>query len=183
MYLLPGIIAFIFFILFDLNKIYFKIEFFNLFFIIGAIFLVFSTSFSIYKSISFFGTFTVIKILLVICAVLSLVALIYALFFALPFKTTYSKSDDLPLVCKGIYAACRHPGFWPFALFYFFLTLLFSGKSLLWCFIIYTACNFIYIVIQDKFIFPKYINGYSQYKKIVPFLIPNKNSILKALKH
>ena len=38
--------------------------------------------------------------------------------------------------------------------------------------LIYPLCNLIYIIIQDKYIFPLYIEGYESYKRSVPFLIP-----------
>ena len=185
MYLLPGIIGFICFIFFDLNKIYWKSKLLNLFFIIGSILLIFSTGYSIWLSdwhglISHFG---ILQIILLLCLILAGSMLIYVLFFALPFNNTYIQSDDLPLVDKGWYGTCRHPGFWMFALFYLFLAWLLSSNSLFCCFILYSTCNFIYIVIQDKYIFPQYIEGYSQYKKKVPFLIPTRNSIRNAFKH
>ena len=184
MYLLPGIAAFIFFIFFDLNKIYWKSKILNLFFAIGTVLLLFSTGYSIGQSdfLALSSDFGTAKILLLICTVFSIVLLIYALFFSLPFQNTYTQASGLPLINKGLYAACRHPGFWPFASFYFFLSLLFSSNSMFWCFITFTVCNFLYIVIQDKFVFPKYIQGYSQYKQVVPFLIPTKTSIHNAFK-
>ena len=38
-------------------------------------------------------------------------ALIYTLFFALPFDETYAKQNNGRYVCdRGVYALCRHPG-------------------------------------------------------------------------
>lgn len=182
MYLLPGVIGFIFFIFFDLNKIYWKSKFLNLFFVLGSALLAFSTGYSIWESdfqavLSHFGFR---HLFLLACLILSVALLIYTLFFALPFNDTYVQSDDLPLINKGVYGTCRHPGFWPFACVYFFLAWLFLSKPLWYCFLLYSTCNFLYIVIQDRFIFPRYIKGYNEYKKTVPFIIPNRNSIRNA---
>ena len=182
MYLLPGVIGFIFFIFFDLNKIYWKSKLLNLFFVIGSVLLIFSTGYSIWQSDfhALLAHFGFRQFLLLTCLILSGALLIYALFFALPFDDTYVQSDALPLVNKGLYGTCRHPGFWMFVLFYLFLALLFHSRPLFYCFIIYNVCNFIYIVIQDRFIFPEYIEGYTEYKKTVPFLVPTKESIRNA---
>ena len=37
--------------------------------------------------------------------------------------------------------------------------------------------NFLYIVMQDMYFFPKYIEGYEEYKKRVGFLIPKTRKI------
>lgn len=182
MYLLPGIAGFAFFILFDLNKIYWKFRILNLSFILGSVLLAFSTVYSVLQSdfsvlMEHFGIWQFFKL---ICLILSGAALIYTLFFALPFDSTYVQSSDLPLVNKGVYGACRHPGFWMLALFYLFLALFFSNIQLIYCFLIYNICNFLYIVLQDVFIFPQYINGYNEYKKAVPFLVPTGTSIRNA---
>jgi len=75
---------------------------------------------------------------------------------------------------QGVYGLCRHPGFWMFALCYLFLALFFFDIRLLYCCVVYSICNFLYILLQDVYIFPKYIRGYSEYKKRVPFLIPGR---------
>lgn len=184
MYLLPGVIGFIFFIFFDLNKIYWKSKVLNLFFVLGSVLLAFSTGYCIWQSdpFSLFSAFGFRELLLLLCLIFSGVFLVYALFFALPFDDTYVQSEDLPLVSKGLYGACRHPGFWPFALVYFFLAWLFESKALFCCFILYSFCNYLYIVIQDRFIFPKYIRGYDEYKRTIPFLIPTRDSLRNAFK-
>ena len=182
MYLLPGVIGFGLFIIFDLNKIYWKNQLLNLFFVIGSILLAFSTIYSVIQSdvLSLMKHFGGKEVLALIALILSAIALVYALFFALPFSDTYVQSDELPLVNKGLYGTCRHPGFWMFLLFYFFLALLFSSVPLAYCFALYNTCNFVYIVIQDIFIFPQYIRGYNDYKKTVPFLVPTRASIRSA---
>lgn len=182
MYLLPGIIGFIFFILFDLNKIYWKSRIINLFFILGSILLGISTAYSILQSgpCTLFSQFGAKQLLLIVALLISGAALVYALFFALPFDDTYVQSNTLPLVNKGIYGACRHPGFWMLLLVYLFIAFLFPCTATWQCFLTYNICNFLYIIIQDVYIFPQYITGYNEYKKSVPFLLPTRQSIKNA---
>ena len=179
MYLLPGILGFVFLLLFDLNKIYWKHRILNLFFLLGTVLLLFSTCYCVLQSdfAALFAHFGIADILLLLCLILSGAALIYVLFFALPFGNTYAQSDALPLVDRGVYGLCRHPGFWVLLLFYIFLTLFFSNIRLLYCLIAYSICNFLYIVVQDVYIFPRYIKGYPEYRKTVPFLLPTRRSL------
>ena len=182
MYLLPGIIGFIFFIIFDLNKIYWKSKVLNLSFVFGTILLFWSTGYCVMLSdfSTLFTQFGVWHICTLLGLILSGSALIYILFFALPFEDTYIESEHLPLMDKGVYGACRHPGFWMLTLCYLFLALFCSSIHLLYCCAAYSICNFLYIVIQDVYIFPKYIQGYQDYKKTVPFLIPTRESLHSA---
>lgn len=94
----------------------------------------------------------------------------YILFFALP-KDTYKKTDkDSSLVDTGVYNKCRHPGFYGFTFFALALAVLGGSKEGLIAGIAYSVLNLIYIVVQDVYYFPSYIEGYTDYKKKVPFL-------------
>ena len=179
MYILLGVAGFVACCLFDINKIRWNKKFLNLFFVLGSFLLIFSTILCIMQSdfSMIFQNFGFYRIAMLIGLLLSCAAEIYALFFALPFEDTYMESTDVPVISKGWYAACRHPGFWPLAFVYLFLWLLFSNIWLLYAFVIFTLCNFLYIYIQDAYIFPRYIRGYDEYKNKVPFLIPTKESI------
>lgn len=165
MLLLPGIAAFALFIAFDLNKIRWHRPIYNSLFPMGGLLLALSTTMCMRACEFHLGA-------ALAGAVLSAAALIYALFFALPFESTYKESGSLGLVNRGIYGMCRHPGFWPFLLLYIFLYLSFPGRAMLSAAIIFPICNLIYIIIQDKYIFPLYIEGYDSYKSAVPFLFP-----------
>lgn len=178
MILLPGVLGFLAFYLFDINKIKWHAKALNLLFVIGVLLLLFSTLLCI-PDLSIFR-FDFRQIIGLIGLILSGVGVVYALFFALPFESTYAESGALPLVNRGVYGLCRHPAFWMFAAFYFFLWLLFSGRWLFFAFLLYTTCNYIYIYVQDRYIFPLYIQGYDSYKKSVPFLIPSWRSIKQA---
>ena len=174
MYLIPGILGFVSCCLFDINKIRWQSSKLNISFVLGILLILFSTVCCILQSdfskISW--PLSLVQFLYIAGFILSSVGLVYTLFFALPFGDTYMESDSILVIDHGVYGICRHPGFWMLTLVYLFLWLFFDSQSMQMCFILYTACNFIYILIQDKYIFPQYIKGYDEYKKSVPFLIP-----------
>lgn len=179
MYLILGIIGFIACCIFDLNKVHWQSKLLNHFFTLGSLLLIASTLWSVSQSdFSLLAhTFGLTRLGYLIGMILSGIALIYALFFALPFENTYNKTESLPVIDSGLYSLCRHPGFWPFSLFYLFMWLFFSNPLIGKAAVLFSICNFIYIFIQDRYIFPLYIRGYNDYKQSVPFLIPNWNRL------
>ena len=64
--------------------------------------------------------------------------------------------------------------------FYFFLWLFFTGPQMFRAFVLYPTCNLLYIYVQDRYIFPRYIRGYDDYKQTVPFVLPTRDSIRSA---
>lgn len=180
MYLLPGVVGFLAFILFDINKIRWHAKPLNLLFAFGILLLLGSTALCVPNLSEVGSRFDVRRIAGLAGLLASGLGVVYALFFALPFDKTYTEGGDLPLVSQGLYGMCRHPAFWPFASLYFFLWLFFTGRRMFLAAILYTVCNFIYICVQDRYIFPQYIRGYSNYKKTVPFLLPTRESVKRA---
>lgn len=180
MILLPGVVGFLAFCLFDINKIRWHSKGLNLLFAFGGLLLLLSTLLCIPASfLETFG-FDLRRIAGLLGLAVSGPGLVYVLFFALPFSETYTESGDLPLVRHGVYGACRHPGFWLFGIFYFFLWLFFTGRQMFFAFLLYTACNYLYIYVQDRYIFPQYIRGYDDYRQAVPFLLPTRKSLKSA---
>ena len=174
MILLPGIAAIVLFVLFDLNKIRWQKQILNLLFPLGGMLLAGSTVVCILASdLSDFVWHIGTVLGLAFCAA-SAAAMVYALFFALPFQDTYTQSHDVPVISTGLYGLCRHPAFWPMLALYAGLWLTFGGFWLLAATIVYPLCNLFYIYIQDRRIFPQYIRGYGEYRKQVPFLIPRR---------
>lgn len=114
---------------------------------------------------------------LIFCAAaafLSLIAEVYALFFALPFEKTYVRPDGTRRVCRdGLYGLCRHPGFWPFAAFCGCLALAMPCGRMLAGAALLTALDLAYIALQDAVFFPRTFTDYSDYKTGVPFLFPD----------
>ena len=174
MILLPGAVSFALFVLFDINKIRWQKQFLNLLFPLGGVLLAGSTLLCILASGLTDFTWHAGTILGMLGCVISAGIMIYALFFALPFQDTYAESHDVPVISTGLYGLCRHPAFWPMLALYVLLWLTFGGGWLLAAAILYPLCNLLYIIIQDRRIFPQYIRGYDEYKKQVPFLIPRR---------
>ncbi|MEG0755259.1 MAG: hypothetical protein RR450_02585 [Oscillospiraceae bacterium] len=53
---------------------------------------------------------------------------------------------------------------------------------MLWAFLLFTAADVLYVVIQDRYIFPKTLSGYADYQKTTPFLIPTPTSLRAMLR-
>ena len=84
-------------------------------------------------------------------------------------------------MCKsGVYALCRHPGVLWLAGFYLFLWLALGGVVPLAAFVVFGLLDVIYVVIQDRIIFPALFDDYGEYQEQVPFLRPDKMSLLEC---
>lgn len=181
-----GSSAFIFFALSDYGKLRYPERAWNLLFLFGCIVLFFSTIVIVpWKEI--FHRFLVSPLgmtILGLLAVLSLVVLIYTLFFALPFRITYTENSTKKhiLIDKGVYSLCRHPGVLFFSLFYFFFMFIAQSTAMYFAFFIFTTLDILYVIWQDIYLFPKTIADYDLYKKVTPFLIPNKSSFYQSIK-
>ena len=107
-------------------------------------------------------------------AAVFLALLIYTLYFALPFDSTYCKEADLHTVCRsGMYGWCRHPGIWWFFGCFFCLGMSTSlGERVILCLVL-SFLNLLYAWYQDRCIFAAEFSDYEDYKRTVPFLIPN----------
>ena len=181
-FILTGCFAFAFFFFFDLNNYFSLNKKLNFFFAIGVVLLCFSTVCILFSSHLQFNLPLSLRLLFGVLSAVSLLLIIYTLFFALPFRKTYCRSEDIDKVIDtGMYALCRHPGVIWFFFFYFFLWMA-SGKTImLRAAVIWTIMDIIYVYVQDRWIFPKTLNGYELYKERAPFLIPNLSSIRKCI--
>jgi protein-S-isoprenylcysteine O-methyltransferase Ste14 len=118
-----------------------------------------------------------------ILLVISVSIFIYALFINLPFRKTYvDKGVGDKLIKTGLYSLARHPGAIWFILF--MLSLILVSKSSLMAIAapIFMVMNTILVVIQDKYFFTRMFDGYDQYQKETPMLVPNKRSINTFIK-
>lgn len=110
-----------------------------------------------------------------ILAIICVACEIYALFFALPFGTTYMNAQEKRRVCRqGIYGVCRHPGFWSFSGICLSLALALNTPQAWWVMGFLVMLNLIYIMIQDQWIFIQEFSDYLDYQKEVPFLLPRR---------
>jgi protein-S-isoprenylcysteine O-methyltransferase Ste14 len=174
LYIVLGCLGFVFLYIFDLNKVINLHNYFNLFFASGFLLLVFSTVLILLNAPADFKTTAGLQTIYALLAALFLALLFYALFIALPFTKTYLQlSKQYPLVNTGMYALCRHPGVIWFGFLYLFLFLA-SGKTMmLWAGLIWTVMDIIHVYVQDRWLFPKTIEGYADYQKTTPFLVPD----------
>lgn len=150
------------------------------FFPIGSVLLVLATVGLLWKMHLFAVEWDRNCIIFLISSVVFLGLLIYTLFFALPFAETYVAQEAHKTYDKKMYALCRHPGVLWFAGFYICLWLAFGGKSLLVMAVWFSFLNFCYIILQDCYTFPKVFSDYEDYKKRVPFLIPDGKSLKRC---
>ncbi len=173
-----AILPFFLFILYDVNGILWRIRIFRSFFLLGVVLIIINTSVQIVDNY----TAGSVNLVYLAPAVLCCVILFYSLFFALPFQKTYLSEQNPSQLCRtGLYAMCRHPGVLWFAGFYLFLSLLFPGRELAVYSFVCSVCNIVYAAFQDIWSFPRTFSDYDAYKKEVPFLFPNRKSILKVL--
>ena len=108
-------------------------------------------------------------------------ALIYCLFFALPFQETYTAPENgRPAYTGGAYALCRHPGVLCFFAMYLFWGLAARPSDLLWVGMTFSVLNGLYAWFQDRVTFPKTFCNYETYRAKAPFLLPNPASIRRA---
>jgi len=119
-------------------------------------------------------------VLLLAGAVLGLAALVYCLFFALPFQETYAEQTVRKVYDKGAYALCRHPGILCFFAMYLCLGAAdfpgrMTGNALL-----FSLLNLAYAWFQDRITFPRIFDDYETYRRNVPFLLPTKDSLRMA---
>jgi protein-S-isoprenylcysteine O-methyltransferase Ste14 len=105
---------------------------------------------------------------------------IQALFFAFPPSEAYAATGKKRPVCdSGVYALCRHPGFWWLTLLFFCLRPAagFPLRSAL----IYSLLNLALVAFEDRAVFPAVLEGYGAYRRSTPFLIPTRRSVERCL--
>ena len=105
-----------------------------------------------------------------------LALLVYTLFFALPVEASYAHPGGKRPVCTtGVYALCRHPGVLWFAGLY---GCLWAAAGLpLWEAAAYIGLNVLLVLFEDRCVFPEKLEGYREYLRTTPFLLPNRQSI------
>lgn len=110
-----------------------------------------------------------------------LLLLLYALFGSFSVSDAYVRQDSGRSVYdKGFYALCRHPGVLFFAGLYLSLH---YALALPWAdAALYTALDLLLAAAEDKWLFPRCIGGYEEYKTRVPFLIPTASGIKEIFK-
>ena len=109
--------------------------------------------------------------------------LIYTLFFALPFEETYCEENKLRAAyTEGVYGLCRHPGVLWFAGAFLCMWGMLGGLRQGIYFGLMIFWNYLYIIFQDLWTFPRTFFNYREYQQSTPFLIPNGKSIRVCMK-
>lgn len=115
---------------------------------------------------------TALRIIICAIGISSLALMLHSLFFAIPAKDSYVRPGATrPVIMTGPYALCRHPG----VLFFIILMLclwLGLGLSPL-CAVVWSLLNIALALTEDIIVFPALLEGYRDYKKNTPFLIPS----------
>ncbi|MGN0158860.1 MAG: hypothetical protein ACI39W_06955 [Brotaphodocola sp.] len=165
-----GMVSFLLFFLYDWNRIFWKKTWMRSFFAIGNVLLAVIGMRMICRALRIVSAFGVFWLVLSACF---LTLLIYTLFFALPFESTYCRDADNHPVCRtGLYGLCRHPGIWWFFGLFAGLGMAAGGGEQLWLGLTLSAMNLFYAWYQDRWIFEEEFSDYEDYRREVPFLLP-----------
>ena len=175
--LLLGIAGFLLCFLYDINSFTVRSGLLHCTFGFGTALIAVATALDLraaWRAGTLSGT---LDLLLLLLSAVCFAALIYCLFFALPFHETYTEQSDMrPVYDRGVYALCRHPG-----ILCFFGMFLFAGLAALPCALlahgmVFSLLNLAYAFFQDRITFPKTFFDYHTYRERVPFLIPTRDS-------
>lgn len=178
-----GITAFVLYFIYDINSYMWQKQVLNTFFLLGTLLLGIATGLDLWFAWTTGAFSGAADILLLIAACFCFAALIYSLFFALPFQETYTQnSSGRKVYQSGVYALCRHPGILCFWTTYLLLGLAALPSGMIVRSLVFSFLNLLYAWFQDCVTFPKTFCDYSDYQKCVPFLIPTLHSISMARK-
>ncbi|MCF2554237.1 hypothetical protein [Faecalicatena contorta] len=173
-----GTVGFLLYFLYDINSIKWKNSVLQKFFAIGSICVAGSTAWVLVESLSRKIVHPAVCVILGAGSLIFLGLLIYTLFFALPFDETYVKeSKERMAYTEGVYSLCRHPGVLWFAGAYLCFWGISGELDKGIYFISMIFWNYMYIIVQDYWIFPATFINYEEYKKKTPFLLPDRKSI------
>ena len=178
-----GIAAFALYLIYDINSFTQQWKGLHSLFLWGTCLLGVATGLDLWSAWCSGAFSGAADIVLLVGALVCFAALIYSLFFALPFKETYAEQCDGRRVYRsGVYALCRHPGILCFFGTYLMLGLAALPTHMINRCLVFSLLNLAYAWFQDHITFPKTFCDYADYKKHVPFLIPTKSSVSMAYK-
>lgn len=176
--LVLGTFGFLLYFIYDLNSILWKTSVLQKFFAAGSGCVAVSAVWTVGRALTRGGKNPAVQTAFGTGAVLFLILLVYTLFFALPFEETYLEENRERLAyTEGVYSLCRHPGVLWFAGVYLCLWGVSGELSQGIYFLSMIFWNYLYIIFQDVWTFPKTFTNYNEYKQSTPFLLPNGRSI------
>jgi protein-S-isoprenylcysteine O-methyltransferase Ste14 len=104
--------------------------------------------------------------------------LLYSLFLEIPIVQTYAKSSGpRGLVQEGTYALTRHPGVIWYAVALCGLFFASSSRMVLIAGPVWLSMDVLWVWIEDRFVFERVFEGYAEYKKSTPMLVPTASSL------
>ena len=110
-------------------------------------------------------------------ALACLACLVKALFFSLP-KDTYAQPGAPRTVCRnGLYALSRHPGVLFYVLMYLFVLAAFPQAWVAACVAVLIAGDLAYMLLQDRWSFPRIFTDYEDYRRSTPLIVPTPRSL------
>jgi protein-S-isoprenylcysteine O-methyltransferase Ste14 len=172
--------AFVLMLLSDLFKLRNKERRGALVLIAGMVLLVISLAVAAFSG-ECFEVALPLRALALLLAGIAMVMEVTALFFSLPARETYLLAGKTQLQDKGMYALCRHPAALCLPVLLLSLAVGLGSGGLLWAGMLASFLNVLYVWIQDRYVFPRTIQGYRDYQKRVPFLLPTPDSIRAAI--
>lgn len=179
--LVLGILGFLLYLLYDINSFLWKKAPLRSLFGVGTVLISLASALELWRAFEDGTVKGLGDILLLTTGAVCLGALIYCLFFALPFQDTYiSQCEGRRVYDRGAYALCRHPGVLCFFGVFLFIGLAALPSRLLIYGMIFSLLDLAYAYFQDRVTFPKTFFGYDDYATKTPFLIPDRKSICLA---
>ena len=176
-----GIGGFLLYLLYDVNSFTYRLRLLHGAFALGTLLVGAATALDLLEAWRLGAFSGPGDAALLLAAGACLAALVYSLFFALPFQETYRQQEQGRRVYDGgVYALCRHPGILCFFGLYLCLGLAALPGGLLAHGLVFSLLNLAYAGFQDRVTFPKTFCDYEAYRKKAPFLIPTGDSIRRA---
>ncbi len=167
------LLAYTCYFVYDYNSIKWRNKFAKCLFTLASAMILSVSAYELIKNFVGISIFTVVAACV---ATVFLVLLIYTLFFALPFDSTYVRdSREREAYTGGVYSLCRHPGVLWLAGLYLSLMPVVSGVRPRSIFLLIIVGDIVYVIYQDVYIFPKTFTNYNEYKKTTPFLLPGRH--------
>ena len=176
-----GIGGFLLYLLYDVNSFTYRLRLLHGAFALGTLLVGAATALDLLEAWRLGAFSGPGDAALLLAAGACLAALVYSLFFALPFQETYRQQEQGRHVYDGgVYALCRHPGILCFFGLYLCLGLAALSGGLLAHGLAFSLLDLAYAGFQDRVTFPKTFCDYEAYRKKAPFLIPTGDSIRRA---
>ena len=176
-----GIGGFLLYLLYDVNSFTYRLRLLHGAFALGTLLVGAATALDLLEAWRLGAFSGPGDAALLLAAGACLAALVYSLFFALPFQETYRQQEQGRHVYDGgVYALCRHPGILCFFGLYLCLGLAALPGGLLAHGLVFSLLDLAYAGFQDRVTFPKTFCDYEAYRKKAPFLIPTGDSIRQA---